>query len=587
MKTRSNSNVTHGTQTYNLDPAPAERAAVTRAPLITRPLSRPSVTAAANLPKLPRLCAFTALLTVLGASACGSEGSDTATSDLDPASDAGETVDAGTVGSAAGEGDASDGGSNGDAEKTHADGGAGGGASGEPHHDSNGNGSNGNDATNDTNASEGAGSTDTSEGAPASSDATSQRSDNELTGTTDPSQGTTGSDDTTAIPIMESDVIMAAEALMWGSHFPGMALATFDASGVTWATGLGFADSALTRPVTSDTSFWLASVTKPFTGLALLRAIEETDLNLETDVASLLEANAAFTLATTEPVTVRDLVTHHSSIRDSSAYLCSYYVGTAEEHQSLANLLELGAGCDEYQPVALDEYLRSYLSADGGYYQASHFADDAGGFAYSNVGAALAGYAVELATEKSLAAYAREEIFEPLGLEHTSYDIADLDIAEVATPTRWDAEQQVNVDYPLYNLSTSPEGGLRSSVADLSKLSAALLAGGTLGETQVLTSESVTTAFSSLESADVGDVGVFWLVGNDTSYAADGSTRRLAGENGGDPGAATMVVLDLDNDFGIVILANGELADQAAADRTNELARLLYRFAEQRANAAD
>lgn len=422
------------------------------------------------------------------------------------------------------------------------------------------------------------------------SDATG--SDATTSGTTETygatSDGTTSdgnvTDDATPVVIMPSDVVAAAEALMTDVHFPGMALATFDSSGVTWARGLGFADSALTRPVTPDTSFWLASVTKPFTGVALLRAIEETELNLETDIGPLLADNAAFSLATTESVTIRELVTHHSPIRDSSAYLCSYYVGTAEEHQTLAGLLGF-ANCDEGQPVALEDYLHNYLGADGAYYQTSHFATDAGGFAYSNVGAALAGYAVELATERSLAAYAREELFVPLGLTHTSYDVADLDVATLATPTRWDAAQQTHVDYPLYELSTWPGGGLRSSVADLSKLSAALLAGGTFGETQVLASESVAAAFSPLESADVGDVGVFWLVGNDSSYAADGSTRRLAGENGGDPGAATMLVLDLDNDFGIVILANGELADQAAAERTNELARLLYRFAEQQANA--
>lgn len=383
-------------------------------------------------------------------------------------------------------------------------------------------------------------------------------------------------------PVTALDVVAAASQLMQEAHFPGMALATFDTTGVTWAVGLGYADSGLERPVTPDTSFWLASVTKPFTGMAILRATEQTELGLDTTITSLLEDNGGFVLASDSAaqVTIADLVTHRSPIRDSSTYLCSYYFGTEADHTSLANAFELGVDCDDAQPVDLGGFLESYLSEAGAYYRSEHFSEDAGEFVHSNVGTALAGYAVELATQQPLATYAREQLFEPLGLEHTSFRLAELEPAEVATPTRWDDAGQTFVDYPTYELATWPEGGLRSSVNDVSKLCAMLLAGGKLGETRVLSTESATTAVSPLAAADVGHVGVFWMLGNDSSYAADGSTRRLAGHNGGDPGAATMVVLDLDHRFGIVILANGELNDQASADSTHDLARVLYRFSE-------
>lgn len=393
---------------------------------------------------------------------------------------------------------------------------------------------------------------------------------------------------TMTVPVVEeADVIATAQSLMQEAHFPGMALATFDANGVTWSMGLGYAESGAERPITADTSFWLASVTKPFTGLAILRAIEQAELSLDTEIGGLLDESGAFTLADAEAgqATLAQLVTHHSPIRDSSAYLCGYYMGTEAEHTSLANLFELGAGCDDAQPVDLGGFLESYLSAGGAYYRSDNFGAADQGFVYSNVGAALAGYAVELATGTPLATYAREQLFEPLGLANTSFEYSDLDPQIVATPTRWDSEQQAIVDYPLYELATWPDGGLRSSVADLGKLCAALLNDGSFGETQILSPQSVTTAFTPLAEADSGEVAVFWMIGDDTSYSADGSSRRLAGHNGGDPGAATMIVLDLDNDFGIVVLANGELSDQAAADRTNDLARVLYRFAEQRAAA--
>lgn len=533
-------------------------------------------------------------------SACGSGDADSATSGLDPASDSGaeqrpdaaSSLDAGPR-DASSEGTSSRGASSDDDDQgqtagdgTPNDGRVDAGSNASIESASSGDAPAASPSSNVTSATtdalsdnESSATSETSPVSPASSQPVGSSSDGFDT--------SDGSDTSAQPPIQAAEVVTTAALLMQEAHFPGMALATFDATGVTWSVGMGYADSGLQRPITPDTSFWLASVTKPFTGLAILRATEQTALSLNTQVNSLLEDNGKFSLASeaAADTTIADLVTHRSPIRDSNAYLCGYYVGTEAEHTSLANLLELGIDCDEEQPVDLGGFLQSYLSAEGGYYSPGNFDEAAAGFAYSNVGSALAGYAVELATTKSLAEYSREQLFAPLGLEHTSFTLADLNPTEVATPTRWDTAALTFVDYPIYELATWPDGGLRSSVNDLSKLCAALLAGGTLGETTILGSESVAIAFSPLASADSGDVGVFWMVGDDASYAADGSTRRLAGHNGGDPGAATMVVLDLDNDFGIVILANGELSDQQSAEGTNELARLLYRFAEQQANA--
>lgn len=207
---------------------------------------------------------------------------------------------------------------------------------------------------------------------------TSSDGANSADGSTSLTSPDAGDAEASPLPVESADVAAAAQALMQEAHFPGLALSTFDAKGVTWSVGMGFADSKGERQVTPDTSFWLASVSKPITGLALLRASEETDLTLDSKIASLLEDNDKFTLASThaEDTTIANLVTHHSPIRDSATYECGYYLGTEAEHTSLANLFDPEATCDDSVPVELGGFLENYLSVDGAYYLPDNFADD-------------------------------------------------------------------------------------------------------------------------------------------------------------------------------------------------------------------
>src|SRR6187455_103155 len=151
-------------------------------------------------------------------------------------------------------------------------------------------------------------------------------------------------------PPDDGAVLAAARALLAHERFPGMALATLTREGVSWTASLGEADPEHDVPVTADTSFWLASVTKPVTGLAILAAREDGALDLDTPITELLEADESFTLASprAEDITIENLVTHRSSIRDSEAYSCAYFLGDeAGEHASLANE-QLGEPvCDE------------------------------------------------------------------------------------------------------------------------------------------------------------------------------------------------------------------------------------------------
>jgi CubicO group peptidase (beta-lactamase class C family) len=345
---------------------------------------------------------------------------------------------------------------------------------------------------------------------------------------------------------------------------PGFSVALVDDRGVLWSKGYGVKNLRTRQPVTADTAFWLASVSKAVMGTALTYAEEHRQLSLESDVRQLLRASGRFQLAVADgqALPLEQLVTHTSPVRDSKFYACSYYFGAARgRHHSLFNAFRgVSSGfsdpslsdlhCDERGPVGLGDFLQAYLDPRGAYYLSDNFGS-AGLPVYSNVGAGLAGYSLELATGSSLADYAAAHLFRPLGMQHTSWELRDFSWGEVATPYVWDETSSSYVELPLYGLATWPDGGLRSSARDLGRFLAAILHQGELCGTRILQPESVGRMLTPRVVDDVEGVGfgTFWA-----TFLGDSGS--LVGHTGSDPGAASLMLFEPSERLGVVLLSN-------------------------------
>jgi len=71
------------------------------------------------------------------------------------------------------------------------------------------------------------------------------------------------------------------EALRKAHHLPGLAAAGVRDGKLAWTKGYGFADYGDEVPVTTNTPFWIASLTKTFVGLLFLQLEEEGTVNLD------------------------------------------------------------------------------------------------------------------------------------------------------------------------------------------------------------------------------------------------------------------------------------------------------------------
>ncbi len=99
-------------------------------------------------------------------------------------------------------------------------------------------------------------------------------------------------------------------------HVPGVTIAVINNYQVEWAKAYGMADAEAARPVTVDTLFQAASMSKPVTAMAALKLVEQGTLNLDVDVNKQLKSwqvpENEFTRQ--HPVDLRGLLSHTAGL---------------------------------------------------------------------------------------------------------------------------------------------------------------------------------------------------------------------------------------------------------------------------------
>jgi CubicO group peptidase (beta-lactamase class C family) len=102
-------------------------------------------------------------------------------------------------------------------------------------------------------------------------------------------------------------------------NVPGVSIAVINDGRVQWARAYGVKDVRTLEPVTTETLFQAASISKPVTAVAVLRLVREGRLALDVDLNSLLSSwripDNEYTA--TRKVTLRDVLSHRSGLTNS------------------------------------------------------------------------------------------------------------------------------------------------------------------------------------------------------------------------------------------------------------------------------
>jgi len=324
---------------------------------------------------------------------------------------------------------------------------------------------------------------------------------------------------------------------MTAERFPGVSTIIVKDNKIVWIKSYGMADIENSIPVSDTTVFLLSSVSKIFTGTAVMQLFENNNIDLDDDVNQYLPWTLQIPGFTSSPITFRQLMTHTSSIQDNYNVMDNYY--------------------DYPDPtIPLANCMQQYFSTSGTDYNASaNFLPNAPGsiYEYSNIATALNGYLVELVSGMSFDQYCKNAIFDDLCMEKTAWFMADFDSNHVARPYQYVAGNYVA--YPHYGFADYPDGQLRSNVMDMANFMIAYLNGGNLGANSILTSTSINQMWTPQIPSIEPTQGLNWY---QEELYHNGGSNMLWGHNGGEMGSSTDMYLDPINKIGICVLTNGE-----------------------------
>jgi CubicO group peptidase (beta-lactamase class C family) len=180
-------------------------------------------------------------------------------------------------------------------------------------------------------------------------------------------------------------------------HVPGVSIAFFENGRIRWTRTYGVAQAGETRPVTPDTLFQAASMSKALAAAAALRLVEQGKLDLDRDVNATLKAwkvpDSPYTA--TQKVTLRRLLSHTAGLTVSG--FPGYAAG-----KPVPSLVQVLNG----EPPANTPAVRSF-EAPGGE------------FAYSGGGFEVAQLLITEATGRPYPQVVADLVLKPAGMAHS------------------------------------------------------------------------------------------------------------------------------------------------------------------------
>jgi CubicO group peptidase (beta-lactamase class C family) len=240
----------------------------------------------------------------------------------------------------------------------------------------------------------------------------------------------------------------------------------------------GFADAAAKRPMTPDTLFWIASMTKPITGTAILMLQDEGKLNVADPVAKYIPEFGKLKTPSGKPanLTIAQVLTHTSGLGEATG-------PAAQQAKTLADLVPIWLATPmQYEPGAKWSYTQSGINA--------------------------AARIVEVVSGMTFDAFLQQRLFDPLGMSNTTFYPTDTQWAHLATAYAKNKDTgalQAVPPRPEFGPRDRPpqgNGGLYSTAPDYARFCQMLLNGGSLEGRRYLSA----AAMKYLTTPQTGDL---------------------------------------------------------------------------------
>lgn len=283
-------------------------------------------------------------------------------------------------------------------------------------------------------------------------------------------------------------------------------------------TTVGHQDIESKSPMTDRTVFWIASMTKPITGVAVLMLEEQGKLSLEDLVSKYVPEFEQLkdSQGKSAAITLKHLLTHTAGLSEL----------TSDESAPLR-------GLDELTNLVVKKPLQFVPGSQ---------------WKYSQTAINSAARVVEVVSGEKFDEYLNKRLFQPLKMTDTAFYLSKEQELRLAKSYRREADGELKLDQvrilygkPATSIDRMPlaNGGLFSTAPDYARFCRMLLGGGTLESARILRPETV-RRFSEIHSGDLKTgftPGNGWGVGCCVVREPQGVTAELSAGSFGHGGA--------------------------------------------------
>jgi CubicO group peptidase (beta-lactamase class C family) len=274
-----------------------------------------------------------------------------------------------------------------------------------------------------------------------------------------------------------ADLAAAIDGIREQHEFSAAAVIVVDADEILLEHYSGITDWQTKKPVTAETYFRVGSVSKAFTGLALLRAEQLGLVKLDQKVSEILPApQYQNPWAETNPLLVAHLMEHTAGWFDMSKL--------EFDHQ-------------DPKPLSLPESLALRPQSRQMQWPPGWHSE------YSNSSPGLLSYVIEVATGSNFDGFIDEQVFNLLGMESASLLWSQK--IENSRATGYDTDGRSII--PYWHIVYRASGGMNVLPRDMAKFLQMLLNSGRLGGRAVLTAQQV-SRFETPETTLAAQVGL-------------------------------------------------------------------------------
>jgi CubicO group peptidase (beta-lactamase class C family) len=315
---------------------------------------------------------------------------------------------------------------------------------------------------------------------------------------------------------------------------PGVAVGILHKGEIATA-GFGVTNVNHPLPVTDETLFQIGSITKTFTGTAIMRLVEMGKLDLNATVRTYVPDFKVADETAASQATIRHLLTH------MGGWVGDFFHDTGAGDDALAKYVADMASLEQLAPLGTV-------------------------WSYNNAGFSLAGYIIEVVTGQSYEVALKELVLEPLGLKNCYFAPGDVMIHRFAVGHNVTEEgPKVAIPWPLPR-SSYPAGGITCHVKDLLRYARFHLGDGRADDEIRLLSPQSMVQMQSPQVTIWGNEawGLTWAVNK-----IDGVRQIWHG--GSTTGQVSLLTLIPEHGFAIAILTN--------ADRGESVTREVSRWA--------